>query len=374
MSNVISDEQKIKQLVDCYKKNYGLTIFGFNDSQGVNINSTFFKKGLLDYIADALTDDELKPSVINAFSLLMNKTEHISYFLDANLSVEEIKLSQIYSTVEALSKVMSDLHLPKLLGQIGNVYRLVYSPKEGDKDRFLTYALRSAIEPLVIYSSGVNNLMREVGNNPFSIAKDYRDRNKRPNYDYTVEKAKDPRTMSRTIDGIEENFYDILSLNSAADIYALGAYVPKSLEKEGMDVFRDLVLEYNEELETLCRNYHVTYINTEAIGNNFNNSESNFHISSAGHNKLANHILHHIYENKINNPRAESLPKLSPILYSDRGPQAVIDFLEEDFEDSYSRIDRASSAYARKRESEIAKEHLSGIKVFKKVLEKTRKV
>lgn len=90
---------------------------GLNDSQGVNTTSTFFKKGLLEYLAAALTSDELTPEVINAFSLTMNKTEHIDYFLKNNLSLEEIKLSQIYSVVSALEKVMSDIGLPKFLGK-----------------------------------------------------------------------------------------------------------------------------------------------------------------------------------------------------------------------------------------------------------------
>ena len=100
MKKFITDNEKIKKLIDYYKDN-GLLIVGLNDSQGVNTTSTFFKKGLLEYLASALTSEELLPSVINAFSLTMNKTEHIDYFLKNNLSLEEIKLSQIYSVVSA---------------------------------------------------------------------------------------------------------------------------------------------------------------------------------------------------------------------------------------------------------------------------------
>lgn len=35
----------------------------------------------------------------------MNKTEHIDYFLNSNLSLEEIKLSQVYSVISALEKL-----------------------------------------------------------------------------------------------------------------------------------------------------------------------------------------------------------------------------------------------------------------------------
>ena len=88
MENTITDREKINKLIDYYKDN-GLLIVGLNDSQGVNTTSTFFKKGLLEYLTNALTSDQLTPEVINAFSLTMNKTEHIDYFLKNNLSLEE---------------------------------------------------------------------------------------------------------------------------------------------------------------------------------------------------------------------------------------------------------------------------------------------
>ena len=87
MKNIVSDNEKIEKLIQHYKDN-GLLIVGLNDSQGVNTTSTFFKKGLLEYLAAALTSEKLTPEVINAFSLTMNKTEHIDYFLKNNLQVQ----------------------------------------------------------------------------------------------------------------------------------------------------------------------------------------------------------------------------------------------------------------------------------------------
>ena len=121
----LTTNQKIEKLVNYYK-NKGLLIVGLNDSQGVNTTSTIFKKGLLEYLASALTTNELTPEVINAFSLTMNKTEHIDYFLKNNLTKEEIKLMQVYSAVSAFEKVMIDMHLPKKLGKLGNIYKLAY--------------------------------------------------------------------------------------------------------------------------------------------------------------------------------------------------------------------------------------------------------
>lgn len=371
MEKVITDKQKIKALVDYYKKD-GLSIIGLNDSQGVNTTSTFFKKGLLEYLANALTTKELSPTVINAFSLLMNKTEHIDYFLENNLSLEEIKLSQTYSAVAAMEKVMEDINLPHFLGKLGYIYKLVHMPKKNDKNIHISTVLKESKEPTVIYSSGVNNLMREVGNNPFAIKKDYIDRFERPNYDYTFERAKDHETLYKVTSGIERNFERILSINSNADIYALGAYVPKSLEKEDMNIFRELVLSYNGVLERLCRNYHVTYINTEAIGKSFNSGDVNFHISKEGHNKLANHILEYMYENKIVNPSSKDNYSGRYYYVSNDGSKGVLESINYDYDKGLLESAYLME-YDRKRELEISKEHKREAKVFTKVLNKIEK-
>ena len=89
----------------------------------------------------------------------------------------QIKLSQIYSVLSALEKVMTDFGLPKFLGKIGNLYRLIYTPKKGDENIYISTALKEAINPVIIYSSGVNDLMREVGANPLGIKSDIGKRN-----------------------------------------------------------------------------------------------------------------------------------------------------------------------------------------------------
>lgn len=122
---MVQKDEKIKQLIDYYKKD-GLVIVGLNNSQGVDTTS-FFKKGVLEFLASALTSKDCSPMVIDAFSLLINKTEHIDYMLDSNLTLEEIKLSQVYSAVEAFRKTMSDMHFPKALGNLGYIYKLLYS-------------------------------------------------------------------------------------------------------------------------------------------------------------------------------------------------------------------------------------------------------
>lgn len=349
-----------------YYNNKGLAIIGLNDSQGVDITSTFFRRGLLEYIADELTIDEFKPKVIDTFSLLMNKTEHIDYMLKNNLSLEEIKLSQVYSAVSALEKVMADIHLPRFLGKVGNVYKLVYAPKRGDGELFITDTLRFTEEPTVIYSSGVNNLMREVSSDPFTIKKQYKRRNITPDFSYTYNKAKDPKTLDNVIEGIEKNFANILSINDKTDIYTLGAYVPKSLQKEDMDVFRELIIKYNERLEKLCGDYYITFINTDILGNKYNNSDVNFHISSEGYSMLFNYIIEKMYERKILNNDKYDCNSLRIFSVTNGGVTGMIEDLNGDCDKCIERAHRLSG-YDKMVESKIALEHLREVQVFRKV-------
>jgi len=169
-----TEGSKLEQLRQYYDDK-GLVIVGLNDSQGVN-TTNLFRKGLLEYLADLLTDGQIDAKVINAFSLMFNKTEHIDYFLKSNLSVEDIKALQVSGMVSALEKAMKDFHMPTILGKIGYVSKALYRKKSGDSEIFLTDSIREAFEPIIIYSCGANDLMREGCNNPFQIGRDYENR------------------------------------------------------------------------------------------------------------------------------------------------------------------------------------------------------
>lgn len=371
MKDIVSDNEKIEKLIQYYR-NKGLLMVGLNDSQGVNTTSTFFKKGLLEYMAAALASKDLTPDVINAFSLTMNKTEHIDYFLRNNLTLEEIKLSQVYSAVSALEKVMTDVGLPKFFGKVGNVYKLIYTPKNGDEKINISTSLKEVQEPVMVYSSGVNDLMREVGANPFGIKADYKARNKRPNYYYTLAKVNNPESLGKVIDAIERNYNTILGINPKTDIYTLGAYIPKSLESEEMNIFRDLVIAYNEELKNLCKQYGITFVDTEEVGKKYNKSEANFHISTAGHNALANYILGYMYYNKFEANNSFERKSISPIEISNCGAEGVIKSTLYDYEQSCKKAEDLSG-YASERELAIAAEHKREEEIFQKVLTKKRR-
>ena len=241
---------------------------------------------------------------------------------------------------------------------------------KGDANIHLTTDLKDSKEPIVIYSSGVNNLMREVGNNPFSISKDYKDRDKRPNYNYTLEKVNNPNTLNKVMDGIDKNFYNLLSINDRSDIFALGSYTPASLRSEDMKIFQDLILAYNERLTSLCNSYHITYINTNEIGNRYNNSKANFHINTKGQIALAETILESIYDKKINSS-SEEIEFNGEFKVTDDGSHDVVDALLFDRLNLYEERKNLLGYDALRHEQVIA-ENKSEISVFKKVLQKTK--
>ncbi|MEI3508810.1 MAG: hypothetical protein V8R01_06930 [Bacilli bacterium] len=74
-----------------YYQEPGITIIGMNDSQGVNLLSSPFSKGFLQQIKDTLETPTFTPKLIDCFSTIINKTEHIDYMLSSYLTEEEIK-------------------------------------------------------------------------------------------------------------------------------------------------------------------------------------------------------------------------------------------------------------------------------------------
>lgn len=340
----------------------GDLLVGMNGSQAIRV------------LRQLSEDLNRKDSVmIDASSLTMNKTEHIDYFLDANLSLEEIKLSQIYSAVSAIEHVMEESHLPVSLGQIGQLSRLFYKVKENDKNIYIRDAIEKAIDPIIVYSCGENNLMREVGNNPGSIMKDYKRKAITPNFDYTVAKAKSPKSLQRVLDGIERNFNHILSLNASSDIYALGTYVPKQLEAEELKVFKDLILRYNDELKALCSEYGCSFVTTEKVGSSFLTDDRFFHPTEKGSNYIEENILMAMYKRKIENPIFVGKDAYYTEKYSILNEKSGAAYVEDAclIDAGRTHLDsKIMSGYAQKRKLDEVHEHVRESKIFQKIRER----
>ena len=329
------DKEKLAELRNYYKDE--LTIIGFNDLEVVSNASSFFKKSLLDYLADILRSEEVEPTIIDCFSSLMNKTEHINYYLKSNLSLEEIKLSNVYSTVLYLKKYMVNRHLPKTLGKIGYLSAFKNAVNVDDDVTCITSVLEEASSPIIIYSSGYSNLKREIDFDGVNTPKDY---------DYTLSKIKSKKTLSKVIGGIEKNFYSILSINDKSDIYVLNAPVPNSLEE-----IKNLVISFNDSLYNLCNKYNLNYIDRNVTDNT---SKS-----------LSEEILSALYINKFITERKQ-VREYSDYSYNSKGALGVMDKTQSDWRE-VQKLALEKEGYEREYLLDIARSHKDEYDVFDKV-------
>ena len=232
--------KKTKRLRNYYNEN-GLTLIGINDSQEI-FDQTVFRKGLLDYLAKMLKDEKTSATIINAFSPIFNRTDHIDYFLKSNLSIKEIKNIQLASMLVMFEEKIKELHLPKFVGKVGNINKRLYRQEENDDKLHLSDIIRQSKEPIVIYSCGLSDLILESDS------------------DFCGEKiVVKEDSVIKVIDGVENNINNILSLNNKTDIYVLGVQSKKNR------ILRDKILEYNRRLSDLCDKYDLQYVDTGAI-------------------------------------------------------------------------------------------------------------
>ena len=329
------DSEKLAELRNYYKDE--LTIIGFNDLEVVSNASSFFKKSLLDNLRDILRSKEVEPIIIDCFSSIMNKTEHINYYLKSNLSLEEIKLSNVYSTVLYLKKYMVNRHLPKTLGKIGYLSAFKNAVNVDDDVTCITSVLEEASSPIIIYSSGYSNLKREI---------DFDGVNTPKNYDYTLSKIKSKKTLSKVIGGIEKNFYNILSINDKSDIYVLNAPVPDSLEE-----IKNLVIYFNDSLYNLCNQYNLNYIDRNVTDNTPKS--------------LSEEILSALYINKFITERKQ-VREYSDYSYNSKGALGVMDKAQNDWRE-VQKLALEKEGYEREYLLDIARSHKDEYDVFDKV-------
>ena len=256
---------KMEQLRSHYSDKE-LTIVGLNDCKGFN-TSPLLKKKLLVYLAQLLGDESTSVTIVNAFSQIFNKTEHLEYFLEGNLSVRDIKDLQVEETVSCLEKMFENFHVPKFIGKVGYVSKVLNYKRKEDSDILLADSIRSASEPIIVYSCGANDLMYGGLNDPIGFRRSCKSKDKKEIYKYTLMKFRDSDTVKKVIGNVEKNFDKIFSLNNNSEIFTLGLFIPRYLQNEEMQVICSTIVEYNGRLENLCKKHGVQYIDTENVFN-----------------------------------------------------------------------------------------------------------
>ena len=166
-----------KMVIDFLSKEGRPVVVSLNDSQGVNISLRLNRLAYPGLIVQTFEDEGVNTISHNMSSLLYNKTYQAGMFLKNNLDMGTNAQLQVRGAVAALKKAMSDFRLPRFIGNVGNLARIFYRTKKGDKDIGVADSIKNADRPLVLYSSGANDLMRMIGSNPASLKKDLNPKN-----------------------------------------------------------------------------------------------------------------------------------------------------------------------------------------------------
>lgn len=255
-------QEEVSNIVGYYNRVLGigdnLVLVGLNDDRGFN-----FQKNILAYMKQTLQSGNYDMTVIDAYSMFFNKTRHIDYYLRNNLSLQEIELMKQYGTVNEICHAVGNNSVVRAVAKV--ISRHLPNPSSSDKSLKLSDTIKEAKSPIIVYSSGINDIMFQTCINPFS-AKGYYF-NDKEKYEYAVSRvsgSKGRETMKTLMDGHKSNFDKILGINDGSKICSLGAYL-YSDGQEYDKIFHEFVLAYNEELEKLCKQYGINYVSTRLL-------------------------------------------------------------------------------------------------------------
>ncbi len=285
----------MKKDLKTFYENNELVLIGMNDYA----NTSILFKNILDYVAEEIGKDGI---VIDASFLTLNKVEHMNTMLEYNLSLSEIKIAQVLSLYDGVSNLFLEN-----FGESGKILfdklfkKSVYSlatkrPSLMDDEINIAELIHEAKAPIIIHSTGANNLMRILGTNPYVIKKDFKARNKNANYYYSLFKSKEEVLIPNLLAEIEKSFETIIAINPNSIIFSLGFYVQNVFKKKEFADFKELILAYNEGLRKLCDDYSIIYIDTATLSTIHSNHLIDFNLSRKAQKDLAIIILDKLYK------------------------------------------------------------------------------
>lgn len=290
LNNISINKDSVKEIVKFYD-NEPITLICFNDSQTLNLNFCFWEPNAMEYVQNELVNQGASVNFVNTASLKYNKTNHIDKMLINNLSIEEIKTLNLIGSKTYFTELSSQINFPIDLNFIGPLF--ADSVKNGDESMHISSMIKNSSHPIIIYSSGANDLMRTLNNNPLSIKKYDKNGNINDSYLYSIYKSNQSFVLDDIMKQVETNFKNIYSVNPNSKIYALSLYVPSNITGEDMQPFIEIINKYNQRLDELCKIYGVHYISTAELAPVYT-EKNNFHISEKGHKTLANLLIQEI--------------------------------------------------------------------------------
>lgn len=356
----------VSYLKDYYKDKENITIIGMNDDRGFNVH-----KNVLMNLKDLLDSDNYNVELLDLCSLFFNKTRHIDYYLQHNLSMEEVRLMQEYGTTDELNHAVG-FNIPFMSGisKTFNKLMLTKAPISGErKDIRISDSIKEAELPLIVYASGLNDIMYELHIDPFNLKKSYMERSTNPKYDYACERV-NKETIGKVIEGHEKNFEKILGLNKDAEIYPLSAYFYTEMKEDYEQKFKEAILMYNEALEELCKKYGITYIDCRFLEKTKYYHLLDNYFSKIPPRMIAFEIVKKMYENVVNKKKTERR-EVGKFFYDNKGASGVMEELQKDI-NRQKKISEEANGYEKNIALDKIFEHERELRVFEDVEKDTR--
>ena len=285
------DNVKMDRLIEMYRET-GITLVGLNDSQLINVMNPKGRASF-DLVVETFRQKDIETASLNAGSSFLNKSEHAKSIIENDLTIREIEALKSYSYLAAYSKVFKDIGLPFGLPKVmERAFRTTASESDEKDMRISEYLQRE--NSVVITSFIANNIMRAVANDPFNIKKDYKNKDKSPRFNYTVNKMNDSKILDEIIESTKTT-YDTLLSRTNADVYGMGLFLPNTMQKdEGLKVFKGFIDQCNGVYSEICKTIGINYIDVTSLGSKTGNVD--FHAEPEEIKEL---ILASIYETKM---------------------------------------------------------------------------
>jgi hypothetical protein len=318
----MDNEGKTKFLKDYYKSfgENGVALVGLNDTQGTPAFP--WQKSLFKWILEALNDEHLKPIVIDAFSIIFNKSEHLESYIKHNVSTNDIACANYFGAISAMEKVGRE-NIPikcfqKVLNLPIKMSKALYMKDVEGTNHSLTDIIKNTPHVEMILGTGSNDEMRILGSDSITIKKQYKQRHKTTDYSHVYEMATAPKTIPIVIDNIRKNIELILNTkqhygSGSINLYILGQFVPESINKEEMETFRRLVIEFNILLEIMCCEYKINYIDQMKAKDGFD-----AHLKAKDVEIASQNIIDAMYENAVKGTKPIIVPSHN-ISFPNRG-------------------------------------------------------
>ena len=246
------------------KKVQIIALNNYHDMASAFTGRTISKK-----LAKEISKRNYKVNLLEWYSLMFNKSYHLKYALESNLSKKELRTLEIFGAMSASKKGIKDfLHIKNNIhesssinvigGKIENPLSQTTVVGTTNKKGIKNLLTQEDTIPIVIITTGPNDLMFYTAQNPFSSWNEttINDENKITSHEQL---AKDVKPIEKTIKNIKKTVEDVKRISPNAIIILQGTYVHPKYEDERLHLFKKLTLDYNIQLQKLCENENLIY-------------------------------------------------------------------------------------------------------------------